>query len=335
MEAFDPDFVVDGLGYRIVDSQKNYVEVGTAFSPGISVSKNVVVPITVQHGGKTYYVAGVNKFQTHANEIESIVLPKTAYYVGDFAFNYAKISSIDLTYVTQMGKYVLSFCANLTDFSKVKLYPMIQKIPYGCFSYSGLKGTVTIPTSVGKIENSAFLCCTGITSVMWQSIANPAVLDTAAFYGCTSLRSITLPMYLTKICNSALEGCTALKEITIPSNTTTIETDAFNKTGLTKIIVKASIPPTATSASFNGVDKSITVEIPKGTESLYRNAAGWKDFKCIAGGSALEEVSIDQIDLHKAQIYDISGRVVSYSSSLPSGTYIAIQGDRRANFLIP
>ena len=51
----------------------------------------------------------------------------------------------------------------------------------------------------------------------------------------------------------------------------------YNCTGLTSIKSFATVPPEAIE-SFEGVDKSIPVEVPFGSLSAYQNAEGWNEF---------------------------------------------------------
>ena len=50
----------------------------------------------------------------------------------------------------------------------------------------------------------------------------------AAFYGCTSLRSVSIPSGTQSIGDEAFAGCSELKTITIPDSVTSIADDAFD-----------------------------------------------------------------------------------------------------------
>ncbi|MDE6773738.1 MAG: leucine-rich repeat domain-containing protein, partial [Treponemataceae bacterium] len=71
-----------------------------------------------------------------------------------------------------------------------------------------------------------------------------------AFYGCTSLTSITIPKGVTSIGVRAFEGCTSLTSVTIGDDVTEIGEYAFyDCTSLT------TINYTGTKEDWNGIDK--------------------------------------------------------------------------------
>ena len=53
-------------------------------------------------------------------------------------------------------------------------------------------------------------------------------LNKGAFYGCSSLTSVTIVNSLTSIGDSAFAGCTGLTSVTIPDSVTSIGDSAIN-----------------------------------------------------------------------------------------------------------
>ena len=78
---------------------------------------------------------------------------------------------------------------------------------------------------VTGIGGFAFYGRTSLTSVtIGDSVTS---IGEDAFYGCTSLTSVTIPDSVTSIGHDAFEGCTSLTSVTIPDSVTSIGEDAF------------------------------------------------------------------------------------------------------------
>ncbi len=94
--------------------------------------------------------------------------------------------------------------------------------------------TVTVPEtitydgttySVTSIGNYAFYGCSSLTSVtIGESVTS---IGEEAFYGCSSLTSITIPNSVTSIGRVAFFDCSSLTSVTIPNSVTSIGPGAF------------------------------------------------------------------------------------------------------------
>lgn len=76
-----------------------------------------------------------------------------------------------------------------------------------------------------------------------------------------------------------------------------------------KIVCNATTPPSCTRRTFGVSKDECVLLVPEGTETLYKEAAEWKDFLLIENiPSAIEQVASPSDS--KGDIYDLNGRLV-------------------------
>jgi hypothetical protein len=107
--------------------------------------------------------------------------------------------------------------------------------------------SVTIPSGVTSIGNSAFYACILMNSV---TIADSVTsIGDSAFKGCSALTGIILPDSVTGIGSSAFEGCSALTSITLPGSIASIGESTFSSCrALTDITLENGIAGIGESA---------------------------------------------------------------------------------------
>ena len=92
-------------------------------------------------------------------------------------------------------------------------------------SYNNGRGVLKFRDSVTSIEYIAFYGCSSLTSITIPNSVTHIV--NSAFSGCSSLTSINIPNSVTNIGEYAFAGCSSLTSITIPNSVTRIEYCAF------------------------------------------------------------------------------------------------------------
>lgn len=128
----------------------------------------------------------------------------------------------------------------------------------GC---SSLK-SVTIPSSITKIESSAFYNCNGLTAVYisdleaWCNIefndSNPLFYAHHLFLNGVEIKDLIIPNGVKKIGNIAFMGCTGLLSVTIPNSVTSIGGSAFyGCSGLNSVMISNSVTEIG-NAAFAG-----------------------------------------------------------------------------------
>ena len=190
--------------------------------------------------------------------------------------------------------------------------------PSGLSSYTIPNEVITIDNTAGfpdyltsvtisdntYLDDGAFNGCTKLKSV---TISNPTI-HYAAFFGSglekfegkfaskdnrclvvndtlrlvapSGLTQYTIPDGVTVIDENAFYCCRDLWSITIPENVTSIRSNAFYAcVKLRTVTPLSTTPPIIYNDAFNSTTyRNATVNYPKGTLRIYKNADGWKDF---------------------------------------------------------
>ena len=99
------------------------------------------------------------------------------------------------------------------------------------------------------------------------------------FSNCSNLSgTIIIPNSVTSIGGSAFSN-TSITSVIIGKNVTSIEGGAFfGCTGLTKILVRNTIPPTVMANTFHNVPRTLNLYVPAGSRNIYRTTAIWSEF---------------------------------------------------------
>jgi len=227
-------------------------------------------------------VIGYEVFE-NKGEITSIAIPESVVSIETSAFSGSGIQEIEIPNgVTSIGSYVFSNCENLTyiklpenmtrlegeglfgNCKNLEYIDMTMPITYidsssifsGC---SKLNMDIVLSEEVVAMAGYTFYGCSNIKSITVPNTIKR--MGAYAFAGCSSLTSINIPTSLTSIPGGAFSNLTGITTITIPSTIKTIGADAFKGcTNLTKFIIECDGVDDLTEESTNypwGVDESI------------------------------------------------------------------------------
>ena len=178
-------------------------------------SEVVVVPETTDDGKVINEVyleddPGIKKvvLPDTVNEVE--VIRCTGITEFSVSENNPYLSVVDGILYDKEQKTLMCYPAGRTD-TEFHIPETVEVVGKCAFAGDETLEKVYIPSSVRKIENSAFADMKAKEFVFSEGVTD---IEEYAFYECTELKKITLPASLERI-NRPFEGCTNLKEIII------------------------------------------------------------------------------------------------------------------------
>ena len=181
----------------------------------------------------------------------------------------------------------------------------ITSIGHSAFSHLSSAQTVSFPSTLQSIEDSAFFYCTSLQSPTFNSslsyigarafeqcssitaLSIPSgvtTISSSAFSHCYSLQSLTLHDNITYIGRYAFSNCHALTTLTIPDSVTEIDGFAFRNCGSLQTVTLGNGLKTIGEGAFNACKQMQRIHIPDSVTSIGNYAFG----DC----SALSEVNI-------------------------------------------
>jgi hypothetical protein len=195
--------------------------------------------------------------------------------------------------------------------------------------YTGSGGAVTIPSTINglpvtSIGDTAFYRCTGLTSV-WIPISVTSI-PYAMFAYCSSLAGVTIPPSVASIGDYAFLACTSLADVAIPASVMSIGNEAFEYcTGLTSIVMPSSLT-TIGYATFYRCSSLTSVAIPASLNSIGSGSFG--------GCTSLTAITVDAFNPSYVSVdgvmFDISQTtLIQYPSGKAGSDYTIPNGVTR------
>lgn len=158
--------------------------------------------------------------------------------------------------------------------------------------FAGYKGIVSVefPGTLSSIADNAFSGCPDLESVIFkktpykQSGKGHLSIGKSSFKNCKKIKSLVLPDSISYIGEEAFYGCTDLQYLSLPMryafNDIGIMGQAFAECiNLDTIVSKCINPPAINSNVFGRSPKYFaTLIVPIGTVETYKTTEGWKEF---------------------------------------------------------
>ena len=241
---------------------------------------NVVIPSSVTYNGITYSVTsiGINAFYD-CSSLTSVTIPNSVTSIGSYAFyDCSSLTSVTIpNSVTRIGYEAFYDCSSLTSVTI-----SATSIGSSAFSYCSSLTSVTIGESVTSIGEDAFQDCYSLTKTNYtgdiagwcniefgNSDANPIPRSHNFYINDQEIKDLVIPNNVTSIGSYAFYGCSSLTSVTIPNSVTSIGDYAFEGcSSLTSPLYNAhcfAYMPTSYSGAYT---------IPEGIEQIAGGAFG-------------------------------------------------------------
>jgi len=309
---------------------------------------------------------GVGAFYNCSALIEITIPPYVNEIKNDTFSNCHDLSTLKISNsVVSIGDNAFGFCTSLTNLDLNN----VETIGKGAFYYCISLNSITIPNSVLTIADWAFRGSASSSVYIGNSVEH---IGDRAFQGISNLEyfdvstlnnsfsdyqgvlydkeqniliqcpaeksSIEIPNTVSTIGAYSLSFCSKLNEIIIPNTVTYIGNyalaDCYN---LAVISCNAETPPSLGLNVFEGVNKSIPLNVPTASNGAYLAALQWNDFTINPVVTNLPEKRLSRIQvihssnmvtLHvedrkvndKIFIYNTSGILV-YNQALPTSIH--------------
>ena len=300
-------FTVDGMTYKTLTSTT--VQVGDGTNSAVTTNVLTVnIPATVNSGTTTYSITSVGPYAfSGCTSMTLVSLPASLTSIGNSAFaSCSALTSISLpTSLTSIGSNAFASCSALTSMSLPASVTTIGNTAFAncaklpafsvdaantSFSTAGgvlfnfnkttliayprakSGASYAIPSGVTNIGNSAFLSCSGLTSITLP--AGLTTLGDASFQN-TNVSSIFLPASVTAISGNPFFWCTKLTAFSVdPANTSFSTLDGvlynYNKTFIVsypkgKTATSYTLPSGVTiigPSAFSGITALNSVVLP-------------------------------------------------------------------------
>ena len=223
-------YTVDGETLQIV-----YVNDGDA-----------ALDLTALHALAGTTTAKIGAYALAGNDtVRSIVGAETVTYIGNGAFENAKVQALSLPNVAQVGDSAF-YNSAISEFA---FGGALTEIGDYAFAYSALRSfTYPLVTALEEIGDYAFAGCTALSTITLPD--GVKTMGYGTFYGCTALKTVTLPSVET-LGSFTFRDCTSLQTVAFGENATTTGNWTFANTPVVNVTFGSQTTEIGAYAFYN------------------------------------------------------------------------------------
>ena len=217
--------------------------------------------------------------------LRSIILPEGITFIDESAFLNSGLEAITLPEsLMEIGQSVFLG----TQLKEITIPANVESLGSSAFESSDagtmpLEKVIFNGSKIMDIEPYTFKNCVNLKEITLPE--SLMIIDYNAFFGCSSLTKVVIPDNVVEIGKKAFLGCTSLTEATIGRIVISIGEKCFDGCEkLATVICKGESPARLGVGAFmkdeerSGTKYIKSIKVPTTAVSIYKNAAGWKDF---------------------------------------------------------
>lgn len=228
--------------------------------------------------------------QTNTNTLrvgcKQTTYPESVSAIGNYAFaGCTGLTTLNLpNSVTSIGTSAYNKCSNLTSIVMPK---SVTNIGSGAFSGCDKLENIVVD-SENLVYDSRDNCNAIINTADNTLIAgckvtqipnSITIIGESAFLSCSGLTSIEIPEGVTSIKSGAFNSCGDLVSVTIPSSIISIGANAFDWCNALVTVYNYKTEPIRITSNVFPKRANATLYVPAGCKEAYEAANVWKDFK--------------------------------------------------------